>query len=245
MRCAVIADIHSNPEALTAVLDDIEGQDSIDEIWCLGDIVGYGPDPCACIEIVRQRGIRCVAGNHDWAAIGKLDVEDFNSDAAAANLWTGRQLRPDDVDYLSELPVVITVGEFTLVHGSPRDPIWEYVVSEYGALISFNYFETKFCLIGHSHMPLAFERIGSNGECQCYQLSTQTPLSLRENRLIVNPGSVGQPRDGDPRASYIICDLSEGVVWHRRVSYDVVATQERMEQQGLPPRLASRLSHGL
>ena len=132
-----------------------------------------------------------------------------------------------------------------MVHGSPRDPIWEYVVSEYGALVSFGYFETKFCLIGHSHIPLAFEQLGSNGECHCHQLPTRTPLVLGENRLIVNPGSVGQPRDGDPRASYVVCDLSEGVVWHRRVPYDVVATQERIEQQGLPLRLASRLSHGL
>ena len=137
MRYAILADIHSNLAAFTAVLDDIEHRGGVEEIWCLGDIVGYGPDPHQCLELLHQHNHICVAGNHDWAAVGKLDTSFFNPDAAAACHWTAQQLSPEDVHYLESLPLVIERNDFTLAHGSPRDPIWEYLLSTSSAKQNF------------------------------------------------------------------------------------------------------------
>jgi len=142
MRYALIADIHANLTAFTAVLDDIKLKGGVEEIWCLGDVVGYGPDPHQCIELLRQYNHVCVAGNHDWAAIGKLDTSNFNPDAAIACRWTAQQLTPEDVKYLESLPLVIQKGDFTLVHGSPREPIWEYLMSTSSAKENFAYFQS-------------------------------------------------------------------------------------------------------
>ena len=147
MRYAIVADIHANLAAFTAVLEDIEHRGEVAEIWCLGDIVGYGPDPHQCIELLRQHTQVCVAGNHDWAAVGKINTADFNPDAAAACCWTAQQLNPGDIQYLESLPLVIQKDDFTLVHGSPREPIWEYLVSSRGAEENSAYFETQFCLV--------------------------------------------------------------------------------------------------
>jgi predicted phosphodiesterase len=244
MRYAVISDIHSNLTAFQAVLQDIEARGGFERIWCLGDIVGYGPDPKECIALLRQYDHICVAGNHDWGAIGKIDVDDFNSEAAAACRWTGQQLNQQDVDYLANLPLVTSEGDFTLAHGSPREPIWEYLVSTHVARFSFNYFQTKFCLVGHSHVPMVFELLAPDGECFINEFPTDIPLTLDGNRLIINPGGVGQPRDSDPRASYAIYDSDLGVIWHHRVAYDISNTQQRMRERGLPYGLAARLSHG-
>ena len=165
MRSAVIADIHSNLEAFQAVLRDLEERGGADEIWCLGDIVGYGPDPRACIRLLRQLQCKCVAGNHDWAAIGKLDTSAFNPEAAAAAQWTAEALKKDDVSYLAGLPLTLRLGDFTLAHGSPREPIWEYVLSAQAAKANFDCFNSRFCLIGHSHSPLLFE-LDSGGSCR-------------------------------------------------------------------------------
>ncbi len=244
MRYAILADIHANLTAFTAVLDDIEHRGGVGEIWCLGDVVGYGPDPHQCIELLRQCNHVCVAGNHDWAAIGKIDTSYFNPDAAAACHWTAQQLSLEDIQYLEGLPLVIERDDFTLVHGSPREPVWEYLLSTASAWESFDYFQSKFCLIGHSHVPLVFRHC-EPGHCSLSQFSPDIGLVLGENRLIINPGGVGQPRDGDPRASYVIYDSETGTIKLHRVSYDIKTTQARMVEHNLPIRLVARLSHGM
>jgi len=244
VRYAIIADIHANLAAFTAVLDDIERRGGVEEMWCLGDVVGYGPDPHQCIELLRQHNHVCVAGNHDWAAIGKLSLSEFNPDAAAACRWTAQQLSPEDVDYLESLPLVIDKGDFTLVHGSPREPIWEYLLSISSAKQNFAYFKSQFCLVGHSHVPLVF-RYTETGACSFSPFSTNVGLVLGESRLIINPGGVGQPRDGDPRASYAIYDSQTRMVRLYRVAYDINVTQNKMVKHNLPMRLVARLSYGL
>lgn len=242
MRCAILADIHSNLEALQAVLEDIKGRGGAEEMWCLGDVVGYGPDPRECIKLLRQHEHLCVAGNHDWAAIGKMDTSHFNPEAAAACHWTAEQLTPGDRDYLSNLPLTLQRNEFTLVHGSPREPIWEYLVTPESARANFDYFETRFCLIGHSHSPLLI--VLKNDDCRLSRLPHQLLLKEHNRRLIVNCGSVGQPRDGDPRASYALLDTTQEELLHFRVDYDIAATQAKMLDNGLPLRLANRLAVG-
>ena len=244
MRYAIIADVHSNLTAFQAVLRDMEERGGVEEIWCLGDIVGYGPDPGECIGLLRQYNHICVAGNHDWAAVGKVDISDFNPDAAEACRWTARQLNPDEVAYLEGLPLSLCRDDFTIVHGSPREPIWEYILSTSSARSNFGYFQTRFCLIGHSHVPLVFEYDTESGNCLLHDLDVNSPLRLGENRLIIGPGGVGQPRDGDPRAAYAIYDSEEKAIHHYRVPYDIALTQRRMLELGLPIFLATRLSYG-
>ena len=244
MHYAILADIHSNLAALIAVLDDIKRRGGVDEVWCLGDIVGYGPDPHDCISRLRQMNHVCVMGNHDGAAIGKVDISVFNPDAATANRWTARQLTPDESDYLSHLPLVIEKGDFTLTHGSPREPIWEYLLSTWSAQENLAHFRTRFCFVGHTHSPLVFA-CEETGGCAAHHFEPESPLVLGERRLIINPGAVGQPRDGDPRASYAIYDSDARVVNLHRVPYDIRATQTSMMAQGLPAALATRLSHGV
>jgi diadenosine tetraphosphatase ApaH/serine/threonine PP2A family protein phosphatase len=242
MRYAIIADIHANLAAFRAVLEDIGHQGKADRIWCLGDVVGYGPDPHECIDLLQQTNHICVAGNHDWAAIGKIGITEFNPDAAAACQWTTRQLTPADVAYLGTLPLVIEQGEFTLVHGSPREPIWEYLTSISVAGENFAFFKTRYCLVGHSHVPLVFTKSKSGvsaGQLPGYG------ATLGKERLIINPGAVGQPRDGDPRASYVIYNSEAKTVKHYRVPYDIRATQDKMVAHGLPIRLVARLSYGV
>jgi len=242
MRYAILGDIHGNLAAFQTVLRDIDIRGGFDKIWCLGDVVGYGPDPHECIELLRQYEHLCVAGNHDWAAIGNIDTLDFNPDAAQACRWTGQRLAEEDIDYLQSLSLILCEEDFTLVHGSPREPLWEYILSIEAAQDSFAYFGTAFCLVGHSHAPLVFECI--DDVIVYKEFADGADLQLGENRLIINPGGVGQPRDGDPRASYAVYDTGTRVVYHRRVEYDIEATQKRMEEQGLPPRLILRLGYG-
>ncbi len=244
MHYAIIADIHANLAAFKAVLDHIERRGGVDEVWCLGDIVGYGPDPCECIELLRQHNHVCVVGNHDWAAIDKLATSAFNPDAAIACRWTAQQLSPDDIKYLESLPEVIQKEDFTLVHGSPRQPIWEYLISVSSAKENFAYFQSQFCLVGHSHVPLIF-RFNETGACSFSQFVPNIRLVLGKSRLIINPGGVGQPRDGDPRASYAIYDSETGMVRLYRVPYDIGVTQTRMVKHNLPIRLVARLSQGI
>ena len=243
MRYAIVADIHSNLAAFRAVLDDIKLKGEVAEIWCLGDVVGYGPDPHQCLQLLQQYRHICVAGNHDWAAIGKLDTSDFNPDAATACHWTAQQLSPEDMHYLESLPLVIERDDFTIVHGSPREPIWEYLVSTTSAKQNFAHFQSQFCLVGHSHVPLVFKY--DEGACLLSDFPADSVLTLAEERLIINPGGVGQPRDGDPRASYAIYDSEAGTIYHYRVTYDIGATQSRMMEYGLPRRLAVRLDYGI
>jgi len=240
MRYAILADIHGNLDAFEAVLRDIDDKGGADELWCLGDVVGYGPDPAECIALLRRHPHLCVAGNHDWAAIGKIDICDFNPHAAEACRWTGGRLAPGDIEYLEGLPLRLERGDFTIVHGSPREPIWEYVMSVHEAEANFDCYDTKHCLIGHSHVPAVFELSDNN----CLIAEMKPLLKLGERRLIVNCGSVGQPRDGDPRASYAVYDAGDQVIYHNRIEYDVARVQQRMVSLGLPRFLAERLGHG-
>jgi predicted phosphodiesterase len=242
MRVAVMADIHANLAALASVLGDIKRQGGVDELWCLGDIVGYGPDPHQCIELMQQTNHTGVAGNHDLAAIGRVDARYFNADAAAAIRWTAEHLTPGDIKYLEGLPLSAAKGEFTLVHGSPMEPVWEYVVSTGIAARNFAHFPTRYCLVGHSHVPAAFREEGD--ACRSLGLSPGIGLLLTDCRMILNPGGVGQPRDGDPRASYAIYDSEGRRLRLYRVAYDVRATQDRMMKANLPIRLVVRLKEG-
>jgi len=238
-----MADIHANLTAFNAVLEDMERRGGVAEIWCLGDIVGYGPDPHHCIELLQRYNHVCVAGNHDWAAIGKISTADFNPDAALACQWTSGQLSQGDIQYLKNLPLTIDKDIFTLVHGSPREPIWEYVISTSIAWQNFSFFRSPYCLVGHSHVPLVFKE--DNGSCTFSRLVDNIGLALGESRLILNPGGVGQPRDGDPRASYAIYDSDTRMVRLHRIPYDVAAVQDRMMEKGLPVRLVTRLQQGM
>ena len=244
MRYALLADIHANLEAFNAVLADIQHRGGVDEYWCLGDIVDYGPDPAGCIQLLKRLPHICVAGNHDLAAIGKANVKRFNPDAAVASRWTAQQLSPDDIEYLESLPKIIERDDFTLVHGSPREPVWEYIISSSSAEENFNHFKTKFCLVGHSHKPLIF-RQNKDGGCSFVTLSVSIGQIMGGSRMILNPGAIGQPRDGDPRASYAIYDSESSVVRLYRVAYDINATQQKMAKANLPVKLMVRLEQGL
>lgn len=243
MRYLILSDIHSNFEAFQAVLDDAG---PVDQVWCLGDVVGYGPDPNACVELLRSFPHRCIAGNHDWATLGKLDLRDFNPDAREANLWNREQLTADNLAYLDALPETLVEGAFTLAHGSPRHPIWEYIIYTSTAETNFDHFDTPFCFVGHTHTPAIFRLNKSSGKemCQASTPSLANLVHLETARMIINPGSVGQPRDGDPKASYAILDLEALTVEYHRVTYPVEETQAKMIKHDLPLRLALRLGYG-
>lgn len=239
MRIAVLSDIHSNLAALEAVARDMH---QIDEIWVLGDIVGYGPQPNEVIATLQQLGARTVMGNHDGAAIGTVDSRDFNPDAARAIAWTGEALDDNARAYLGSLPIVRTDGDLTAVHGSPRDPVWEYITSPALAAANYAAFETRFCLFGHTHIPVVFRQEGDSAVG--VRGIPDSPVDLGGSRCLINPGSVGQPRDGNPDSSYLILDLEKSVAEYRRVRYDIEATQRAMTDAGLPVRLIERLSYG-
>jgi len=242
VRYAILADIHANLSALEAVLADIEKRGGVSEIWCLGDIVGYGPDPHECIERLRQYEHVSVAGNHDFASIGKIDTSNFNPDAAAACQWTGKRLSQGDIDYLGKLNLRLEKGDFTLAHGSPRDPLYEYLLSQNTARENLKHLKTPFCLVGHSHTPFIVE-FGDASKISFRPFGAGDRVKL-EGRLIINPGSVGQPRDGDPRASYAVYDSDSATVENLRVPYDIESTQKKMAEAGLPEMLIRRLSFG-
>jgi predicted phosphodiesterase len=244
MRYAFIADIHSNLAAFKVVLEDMGRRGGVEELWCLGDIVGYGPEPHECIELLRQYNHVCVVGNHDLASIGRVDTSDFSLDAVAACRWTAKQLSQDDVAYLRNLPQVIQKADFTLVHGSPRRPVEEYLLSSSNAKENFAFFQTKYCLVGHSHVPAVFKQ-DESGACLYSEFTPNIGLVPGKSRLIINPGSVGQPRDGDPRASYAIYDSEVGMIRLYRINYEVGTTQTSMVERGLPMQLVARLSYGM
>ncbi|MDP6126629.1 MAG: metallophosphoesterase family protein [Dehalococcoidales bacterium] len=244
MRYAIVSDIHANLAAFSAVLDHIGHQGGVEKVWCLGDVIGYGPDPNECIEKLRQTDHVWVAGNHDLGAIGKISTNEFNPDAAASCHWTGRQLSSEDVEYIENLPLVIEEGDFTLAHGSPREPIWEYLVSNSIARENFSCFTSQFCLVGHSHVPLVFSH-EEDGPYSAGRFSDNVKLILGTSRLIINPGAVGQSRDGDPQASYALYDSQIGIMKLYRVPYDIRVTQDKMVERGLPTRQVARLSQGM
>jgi predicted phosphodiesterase len=241
MRVLVISDIHANLTALEAVLADAG---TYEAVWCLGDLVGYGPDPNECIELVQNLpNLYCLVGNHDHAALGMIPISRFNQDAQSGIKWTMESLTEEHKDYLKSLPAIITLENFTLAHGSPREPIWEYILDVHLADSNFAFIDSDFCIVGHSHLPLVFYRSNHQAYTIPIAVPEDEPLQLKP-RMILNPGSVGQPRDLDPRASYAIIDLEEQTWELRRVSYDITDVQLRILQSGLPERHATRLVAG-
>jgi diadenosine tetraphosphatase ApaH/serine/threonine PP2A family protein phosphatase len=237
----IISDIHANLAALEVVLKDAPDHD---EVWCLGDLVGYGPKPNECISRVHGLPHTSLVGNHDWAALGRLDLTSFNAIARVASEWTQRQLTSSSRIYLNALSPSLRLDDFTLAHASPREPVWEYVMDATTAYRNFEHFSTPFCLVGHTHVPVFFELDEENRRCRAFLPPFPEPVQLGERRAIINPGSVGQPRDGDPRASYGLLDTDQMTFEFRRVSYPIRITQERMRAQNLPQRLIDRLQIG-
>jgi predicted phosphodiesterase len=239
VRIAVLSDIHSNLVALDAVLAAIG---SVDAVWHLGDVVGYGPEPDAVVERLTTIGAVGVRGNHDAAAAGGSEIDWFNPDARAAMEWTREAISPTTHAWLAALPVRRMELAFTLVHGSPRDPIWEYVTSAALARAALSAISTEHGLHGHTHVPIAFTEV--DGRMRTLAPRAGNTVALGEGRTLLNPGSVGQPRDGDARASYLVMDLAAGTATWGRAAYDHDAVGAAMRAAGLPGRLADRLRIG-
>ena len=240
MRIAVLSDIHANIVALDAVLAAVG---EVDGIWQLGDIVGYGPEPDAVVARLREAGAVGVRGNHDAAACGGSEIDWFNPDARRAMEWTRRAISPATLEWLSALPERATIAGCDLVHGSAREPLWEYITSVPVARANLAVLAAPIGLHGHTHIPIAFVEEGDRVDV--VGPGRESGLELRGRRALINPGSVGQPRDGDPDASYMIFDPEVGTMsWHR-VPYDVAGVQASMRAAGLPASLSSRLSVGL
>lgn len=245
MRVAIVSDIHSNTVALETVLAVLDY--SFDQLWNLGDTIGYGPRPNECMNLIKPLSDVLIAGNHDLACIGKVDLVDFNADARTANIWNGRQLDPQHRALLEQLPPLHEVDErFYVAHGSPREPVWEYLLSRAQAEENFPVFTQQVCFIGHSHIPLVFAQ-RPDGICEDPQLARDgAVIELRPGwRYFINPGSVGQPRDQDPRAAYALLDTDANTVTFHRVEYDISSTQRQMRDAGLPSLLIRRLEHGM
>jgi predicted phosphodiesterase len=242
MRIAVISDIHSNLHALEAVLSDIDTE-APDEIWCLGDVVGYGPRPNECVDIVRERAVVVLVGNHDLAAIGKLETSDFGPLAAESARWTERALGEEQATWLRSLESAATRAGSELFHGSARDPVWEYVLSEEVALENLQVTTAPIVLVGHSHLALAVSWDGERVDGGLAPGGTE--LDTSKARWLINPGSVGQPRDSDASAAWLLIDIEAGRAAFRRVPYPIEQTQAEMRAAGLPEDLATRLARGV
>jgi predicted phosphodiesterase len=240
MRVAVISDVHANRHALDAVLDAVEAE-SPDAVWCLGDTVGYGPQPNECCDLVRDRSDLCLVGNHDLVVLGDLAVSDFNEEAAAAASWTSDVLTEAARDFLADLKPAAEASGVSLYHASARDPVWEYILSEEAARATFELAAADLILVGHSHVALALQQ--NDGRVGGGLAPGGAEVEL-EGRWLLNPGSVGQPRDGDPRAAWLLLDLDRRFASFRRVTYPVQETQAEMRERGLPPSLAARLERG-
>lgn len=244
MRIAVISDVHANLYALEAVLGEID-RDPRDEIWCLGDTVGYGPHPNECCELVRERCSRALVGNHDLVVIGSSDVgvEEFNEEAAHAALWTRARLSSEARAFLSSLEPRAEPDGFELFHGSPRDPVWDYVLSDDAVVEAFALTHAPVVMVGHSHIAIA--AILADGTIEGGTVPADFSAALGAGRWLLNPGSVGQPRDGDPRAAWLRIDTESGEARFRRIAYPVAQTQAEIRERGLPDALAERLAHGV
>lgn len=264
MRIGIISDIHGNYVALRTVL---EKMGEVDSLWHLGDIVGYGPQPNECIETLRSYPHLNIPGNHDWGMLGRLDVELFNRDARFALDWTRHNITHSNLTYLEDLPVSMKAfGQcFTLVHASPRDPMWEYLLDLFDAAECFPLFHSRYCFVGHTHVPLVFQDvegvvkaiIPEPGEVMELNVWPKLEEMDREGgpRMIINPGGVGQPRDGDPRAAYMVLDIPDNATladwdWTAtltfwRVEYPIAEAQQVMRSLNFPPRLISRLELGV
>jgi predicted phosphodiesterase len=240
MRVAVISDVHANYHALEAVLQEVDAA-RVDAVWCLGDTVGYGPRPNECCDVVKERAEHCLVGNHDLVVLGELTVSDFNDEAAAAAIWTAEVLTPESRAFLAGLRPFGRVDGVDLFHASARDPVWEYVLTEEAAQATLDLSEASLVLVGHSHVALAIT--GSDGHVSGGPAPGGSKVTL-DGRWLLNPGSVGQPRDGDPRAAWLLLDFEGRFAEFHRVPYSIERTQAEMRERGLPQVLAARLEHG-
>jgi predicted phosphodiesterase len=242
MKVAVLSDVHGNRHALEAVLADVASE-HVSETWCLGDLVGYGADPNDCVAMTLEACSVVLAGNHDLGVTGDLSLDEFSRGAALAARWTQEVIRPEALEALRELEAQGEARDVGLYHGSPRDPIWEYVLSALLADLCLDIQAHRICLIGHSHVALSFVRQeGESATGEPRRAGDQ--VSLDQGEWLLNPGSVGQPRDGDPRAAWLLLDLGEQRAQWRRVDYDVGGAQAAIRAARLPESLAERLEYG-
>jgi diadenosine tetraphosphatase ApaH/serine/threonine PP2A family protein phosphatase len=241
LRIAVLSDVHSNLHALDAVLAEIDAG-GFDGIWFLGDLVGYGPKPNECASLIQERAAICLAGNHDLVVLGKTPIDAFAGEAAAAARWTQTVLDERARTFLDSLQPQAVAPGAELFHGSPRDPVWDYVLSDESAASALALTEAPLVLVGHSHVAL---EISNGGGLRGEPAPTGTKLELGATRRLLNPGSVGQPRDGDPRAAWLEIDFETGWATFRRSDYPVGQTQRELRELGLPEALAARLEYGI
>jgi len=241
MRILVISDIHANLTALEAV---IEAAGDVDATWCLGDVIGYGPDPNECIARIRsQSEVICLLGNHDSAALSRIPIETFNQDARRSIEWMQNALTRESYTFLAQLPERVVVDQVTLVHGSPRNPVWEYILDLHNATQNMEHFDTQICMVGHTHLPISYLSVNGIGDVR-WTVPQEGERVEIHSRAILNPGSVGQPRDHDPRASYGIF-YPEINAWEvHRIEYDIRSVQKRIRSADLPMRHALRLIEG-
>ena len=242
MKVAVISDIHGNKQALEAVLADAASAE-VNELWCLGDLVGYGGDPDACVELTRANADLCLAGNHDMAVRGDIPVSEFSRGAGLAVRWTQEVIQPESLEYLGTLQPTALEREVGMYHASPRDPVWEYVLSALLAELCLDVQEHRVCFVGHSHVALSFERPeGKPASGEARRAGAEVDISTGE--WLLNPGSVGQPRDGDPRAAWVLLDLATWTVNYHRTEYDIAGAAAAIRAARLPDSLAERLEYG-
>jgi diadenosine tetraphosphatase ApaH/serine/threonine PP2A family protein phosphatase len=242
MRILIISDVHSNLTALQTVLEDAK---PFDRVWCLGDVIGYGPDPNECIIKIRELPLlKCVKGNHDAAIIGDINIRAFNYEARASLEWLDKVITLENRRWLASLEEQTVLEDVTLVHGSPSSPVWEYIMDVHTARENMDSFNTLVCLVGHTHVPVLFSQEGEElKSTKRIPLPVDEPIEI-QHKSILNPGSVGQPRDHDPRASYMIYDDEKNHWIHHRVSYDLEKVQKRILAAGLPNQHAYRLRKG-
>jgi predicted phosphodiesterase len=242
VRVAIVSDIHGNRHAFEAVLDEIEASDC-EEMWCLGDLVGYGAEPDMCVELARRHAAICLAGNHDLGVCGSLPLEEFSRGAALAARWTRDVITSETLEFLKTLEPLNLEEEVGLYHASPRDPVWEYVLSPLQAELCLDVQRHRVCLIGHSHVALSFERdYGTAATGQTREHGEELDLGSAE--WLINPGSVGQPRDGDPRAAWLELDPQRSFARYRRTEYDIAGAAAAIRAARLPDSLAERLTYG-
>jgi diadenosine tetraphosphatase ApaH/serine/threonine PP2A family protein phosphatase len=242
VRVAIVSDIHGNRQAFEAVLDDVDASEC-QEMWCLGDLVGYGADPDACVELARETASLCLGGNHDLGVTGVLALEQFSRGAALAAQWTRETISDSTRRFLEDLEPQSPDREVGLFHASPRDPVWEYVLSPLQAELCLDAQERRVCLIGHSHVALSFSRhegAAATGETR----DDGAEVSIDSGEWLINPGSVGQPRDGDPRAAWLELDTAAWVAVYHRVDYDIAGAAAAIRAAHLPDSLADRLAYG-
>lgn len=241
MKYAIFSDIHSNLEAFQAALDSMEREGAEKRIF-LGDIVGYGANPNECIEIVREKSDLALAGNHDYGLIGKTGLDRFNRYAKEALLWTKEVVSEDNIGYLRSLPIREEFDSMTLVHSSPKEPErWRYIMNSAEAAEQFTAFNTQICFVGHSHRPIIIEmnQVGEIGG------GLESEIQIRDGHCyIINAGSIGQPRDGNPEAAYCLYDSEQGLAKIIRVPYNIEGQQAKMRKVGLSEYLIDRIEHG-